>query len=136
MDNTALARFPTTRADETLSAGDSGRKITTARLTEAVAALRDMQRRYSRDRAPLEWAMLQNNLGNALRRLGEREGSMSYLEEAIVAYRGALEVYTRSRSPLEWAMTQNNLGAALRTCGEREAGTARLREAAREDPAD
>jgi hypothetical protein len=67
-----LSRFPTTAADDTpLSEG--GRQITPARLAEAVAALREAQRRYSRERAPLEWAMLQNNLGNALRRLGERE---------------------------------------------------------------
>ncbi len=76
-----------------------------------------------------EWAMTQNNLGNALRTLGEREDGTHRLEQAVAAYRAALEVWTRERVPLQWAMTQNNLGNALRTLGEREDGTERLDEA-------
>ena len=78
---------------------------------------------------PLDWAMTQNNLGNALRTLGERESGTARLEEAVAAYRAALEEWTRERVPLDWAMTQNNLGTALWTLGERESGTARLEEA-------
>ncbi len=78
---------------------------------------------------PLDWAMTQNNLGNALRTLGERESGTARLEEAVAAYRAALEERTRERVPLDWAATQNNLGNALRTLGERESGTARLEEA-------
>ena len=59
---------------------------------------------------PLDWAMTQNNLGNALLTLGERESGTARLEEAVVAYRAALEEKTRERVPLDWAMTQNNLG--------------------------
>jgi hypothetical protein len=44
---------------------------------------------------PLDWAVTQNNLGNALRRLGEREGGAARLEEAV-AYRKA----PLSRNPL------------------------------------
>ena len=124
-----LARFPATPPDETPLVAGGGRQITPARLEEAVTALREAQRKYTRERQPTEWAMLQNNLGNALRRLGERDPGPARLEEAIAAYRGALEIYTRVRAPLEWAMTQNNLGAALRALGLREAGTARLEEA-------
>ena len=78
---------------------------------------------------PLDWATTQNNLGNALRMLGERESDTARLEEAVTAYRDALTERTRERVPLGWAMTQNNLGAALWTLGERESGTARLEEA-------
>ena len=78
---------------------------------------------------PLDWAMTQNNLGIALKRLGERESGTARLEEAVAAYRAALAKYRRERVPLQWATTQNNLGAALRALGEREAGTARLEEA-------
>jgi hypothetical protein len=74
--------------------------------------------------------MAQNNLGTALRTLGERESGTARLEEAVAAFRAALEEWTRERVPLNWAMTQNNLGNALRTLGEREGGTARLGEAA------
>ena len=55
----------------------------------------------------------QNNLGNALRTLGERESGTARLEEAVTAYRAALAERTRDRAPLQWAMTQNNLGSAL-----------------------
>ena len=40
---------------------------------EAVAAYREALKEWTRERVPLHWAMTQNNLGNALSRLGERE---------------------------------------------------------------
>ncbi len=63
-----------------------------------------------RERVPLNWATTQNNLGNALLRLGERESGTARLEEAVAAYRAALTERTRERVPLDWATTQNNLG--------------------------
>jgi tetratricopeptide (TPR) repeat protein len=82
-----------------------------------------------RDRVPLEWAMTQMNLGNALERVGERENGTARLEQAATAYRAALEERTRDRVPFDWAMTQMDLGSALERLGEREDGTARLGEA-------
>jgi tetratricopeptide (TPR) repeat protein len=73
--------------------------------------------------------MTQNNLGNALQTLGQRESGTARLEEAVAACSAALEERTRDRVPLQWAMTQNNLGNALQTLGQRESGTARLEEA-------
>jgi tetratricopeptide (TPR) repeat protein len=73
--------------------------------------------------------MTQNNLGNALASLGQRESGTARLEEAVTAYRAALGEFPRERVPLQWAGTQNNLGTALQTLGERESGTARLEEA-------
>jgi tetratricopeptide (TPR) repeat protein len=98
-------------------------------LEQAVAAYRAVLAEYTRDRVPLQWAMTQNNLGNALATLGERESGTARLERAVAAYRAALEEWTRDRVPLQWAMTQNNLGNALAMLGERESGTARLEEA-------
>ncbi|MGF1641189.1 MAG: tetratricopeptide repeat protein, partial [Rhodospirillales bacterium] len=77
----------------------------------------------------MDWATTQNNLGNALWRLGERESGTGRLEEAVAAFRAALEERTRERVPLQWAATQNNLGNALARLGRRESGTARLEEA-------
>ena len=71
---------------------------------------------------PLDWAMTQNNLGNALSTLGERESGTARLEEAVAAYRAALEERTRERVPLDWAMTQNNLGNALQGWASGRAG--------------
>jgi len=84
---------------------------------------------FSRSKVPLDWAMAQNNLGNALATLGGRESGTVRLEAAVAAYRAALEERTRDRVPLDWAQTQNNLGNALWTLGERESGTARLEAA-------
>ena len=84
-----------------------------------------------REQVPLDWAATQNNLGNALRALGQRESGTARLEEAIAALHAALEEETRERVPLDWAATQGNLGNALRKLGEREKGTARLEEAVR-----
>ena len=100
---------------QTLGDRESG----TERLEQAVVAYRTALEEYTRERAPLDWAMTQNNLGNALQTLGGRESGTERLEQAVVAYRAALEEYTRERAPLDWAMTQNNLGNALQTLGER-----------------
>jgi tetratricopeptide (TPR) repeat protein len=89
-----------------------------APLRSAVNAFRAALQEYTRDRVPLDWAMTQNNLGYALRVLGER-GDDKALSDAVTAFRAALQERTRDRVPLDWAMTQNNLGNALRVLGER-----------------
>jgi len=98
-------------------------------LIEAIALYRSALKGASRVRVPLQWAMVQNNLGNALGMLGDRESGTTRLEEAVKAFRGALKEYTRERVPFDWAMTLNNLGNALLALGERERGTTRLKEA-------
>jgi tetratricopeptide (TPR) repeat protein len=59
--------------------------------------------RNSRERMPLQWAAIQNNLGNALTVLGNRESGTVTLEEAVGAYREALKELNRERVPLDWA---------------------------------
>ncbi len=105
------------------------REYETMRLEQALSAFRAALEERTRERAPLDWAMTQNNLGNALEELGTREKGTARLEEAVAAYRAALQEWTRDRVPLDWARTQTNLGTALRALGERESGTARLEEA-------
>ena len=68
---------------------------------------------------PLDWAMTQNNLGTALRALGERESGTAKLEEAVAAYREALKEWTRERVPLDWARSFGNEGVALMFLAER-----------------
>ena len=77
----------------------------------------------------MNWAATQNNLGNALHSLGERDSDTALLEQAVAAYQRALEEYTRARVPMNWAMTQNNLGNALATLGERDSDKKRLEQA-------
>ena len=77
-----------------------------------------------RERAPLDWAKTQYDLGDALFSLGKRENGTARLEEAAAAYRAALEVYTRVALRSTGPRRQSNLGKVLQTLGERENGTA------------
>ncbi|MBS9769996.1 MAG: CHAT domain-containing protein, partial [Trichodesmium erythraeum GBRTRLIN201] len=60
---------------------------------------------------PMDWAMTQNNLGNAYsdRIRGDKAEN---IEAAIAAYQQALLVRTQTDFPMDWAGTQNNLGIA------------------------
>ena len=102
-----------------------------AALEAAVATYREALKEYTRERerAPLQWATTQNNLGTALGTLGERESGTARLDEAVAAYREALKERTRERVPLDWATTQSNLGNALATLGERTEDAFKLEEA-------
>ncbi len=99
-------------------------------LYSAIEGYRQLLARdVTRATMPTHWAMTQNELGNALQTLGEREGSQARLAEAVAAFRAALEVNTRVAMPAQWATTQNHLGLVLLTLGEREGNPARLAEA-------
>jgi tetratricopeptide (TPR) repeat protein len=98
-------------------------------LLSAIGRWKRLVELQPRERVPRDWAMIQNNLGNALSRLGERESGTAKLDEAVAAYREALKERTRERVPRDWARTQSNLGNALSRLGGRESGTAKLEEA-------
>ncbi|MBN9346942.1 MAG: hypothetical protein J0I48_12200 [Devosia sp.] len=70
-----------------------GRESSTARLEEAVAAFRLALEERSRERVPLDWATTQNNLGNALKTLGERVMSRQVLVDARSAITNSWDVY-------------------------------------------
>lgn len=98
-------------------------------LADSISRWRDLLAAYPRERVPLDWAMTQNNLGNALQTLGQRETGTARLLEAVAAYRLALDERTRERAPLLWAATQNNLGNALVMQGVHARDPDLLREA-------
>jgi tetratricopeptide (TPR) repeat protein len=114
----ALGRLGT-RESETATA------VTT--LRQAVAAYHAALAVATREWAPRDWATTQNNLGNALKSIAEREHetatAIAMLQQAVAAFRAALEVRTREGAPLEWAQTQSNLGNVLTRLGGRETGT-------------
>jgi tetratricopeptide (TPR) repeat protein len=60
-----------------------------AALRAAVQLLQTLLDLCLRRDKPLDWAMTQNNLGNALSTLGRRESGTARLEEAVTAYRAA-----------------------------------------------
>ncbi len=88
-DADAVGAFLFEKAGEFYERGDQ--KGENAALLVAVAAYRAALTEWTRERVPLDWAMTQNNLGNALLRLGERESGTARLEEAVAAYRAALD---------------------------------------------
>ncbi len=89
-----------------------------------------LYKEYTSERAPLDWARTQMNLGAALETLGVREEGTARLTDAIAVYREALEVDTKTRAPALWAMTHFSLGSALFRLGERTGSTPMLRQAA------
>jgi hypothetical protein len=58
---------------------------------------------------PDDWASTQNNLGIALRMLGEREGATVRLKEAASVLRAVLEVRTSAKMPVQTENTQKAL---------------------------
>ena len=99
-----------------------------AALRSAIVRFRSLAELEPRERVPHDWGMIQNSLGNALEKLGERESGTERLEQSVAAYREALTEFTRQRAPLDWAVIQNNLGNALEQLGERESGTERFEQ--------
>ena len=71
---------------------------------------------------PLDWAMTQNNLGNALQELGRREEGTARLEAAVLAHRGAWEVYEASGATHYSRLVTRNLTHAEALLAERRAG--------------
>jgi tetratricopeptide (TPR) repeat protein len=98
------------------------------RLIETVNAYRQVLDGVSRAVVPLDWAMTQNNLGNALQALAETEAGSGHLHQAVVAYQAALQERLFSASSV--ATANNNLGNAFAAIGERENNNAMLENAA------
>ena len=80
----------------------------TATLEDAVIVYREALNEFTRERAPLQWATIQNNLGAVLATIGEEGSGTLSLEEAVAAYREALKERTRDRAPLDWSMSTGN----------------------------
>jgi tetratricopeptide (TPR) repeat protein len=87
-----------------------------------VTAYREALKEYTRERVPLQWAMTQNNLGNALTRLGERESGTARLEQAVEAYHAALEVLGPAAA--SYYVAQRNLARAEALLAERRSVSA------------
>ena len=62
-----------------------------------MAAYRAALEVNTRERVPLNWAGMQNNLGNALAALGKRQKNAARMEEALTCMRSAVEVYQQSK---------------------------------------
>ena len=86
-----------------------------------MAAYRAALEEYTREHGPFQWATTQNNLGNALLALGERESDTERLEQAVAAYRAALEEFAAEGMSRDRDRAQNNLNNVLQRLRERGA---------------
>ncbi len=84
-----------------------------------MTAYRAAMQEQTRERVPLQWAMTQNNLGNALVGLGERESGTARLEEAVTAYRAAIEEFNAGWAEGLLATAQASLIHAEQIISER-----------------
>ena len=75
------------------------------KLETAAAYINEAEQIWTRQRAPLAWAMLQNSFAGMLTDVGEAEA----LDNAIGLFRVALEERTRNRAPLAWAESHVDL---------------------------
>jgi hypothetical protein len=95
--------------------------IIAAKVVEALAAYHAALQVWTRERSPLPLAMAQNNIGNALWSLGERQSGTARLEEAVAAHRAALLERLVAQLKIIWIryhVTANRwrVGAAKPTC--------------------
>ena len=86
-----------------------------------MAVYREALKERTRERIPLDWAATQNNLGNALLSLSEREPGTTRLEEAVAAYKAALEVVSPENASYYNQMYQLNLAHAQALLDQRRA---------------
>ena len=95
----------------------------------AVESLRVLSSEWDQQLSPVSWALSQNNLGRALKSLGEMAGDPARLQEAVDAHLSALEALKIDTSPEDWAKTQTMMGVALAELGKVLGDPIRLREA-------
>lgn len=74
----------------------------------------------SRQQSPLDWAAMQNSLGNILAALGQQRMDVALYEKAIASFNLALEEFKQEDSPTDWATTQYNLATATQALGRQQ----------------
>ncbi|MGW8248593.1 MAG: hypothetical protein ACWGOV_10820 [Acidiferrobacterales bacterium] len=82
-----------------------------------------------RKQSPLEWAQMQNHLGNILAAQGQQLHDEALYGQAITAFESALEVLDQEANPADWAATQYNLGTAAQAAGRQESSSKLLKQA-------
>jgi tetratricopeptide (TPR) repeat protein len=90
-----------------------------AALTAALAAYDEARALAPKDSAPVEWAKIEDRVGQAMQVLGERLADPATLKASIEHYQAALTVRTEAAAPIDWAKSQNNLANALYSLGAR-----------------
>lgn len=95
---------------------ETARKVLETTLTEQL-----------RKQTPLDWAAVQNSLGNILAAIGQQLRDFELFEKAIASFNNALEELSQQQSPLDWAATQYNLGTAKQALGRQRSDSKLLK---------
>ncbi len=82
-------------------------------MKTAIKAYEEALKVYTLERFPMDYAMTQNNLGNAYRTLSEVEAKAENCKQAIKAYEEALKVYTKEEFPEIHQEVEHNLRVLL-----------------------
>ena len=96
-------------------AGNSGKDEALELFSRAETACRSALLVFKREQFERDWAMAQNNLGDALRgKAGCSQGvaAVGFLVEAVAAYHASLEVLTEDQFPTDYASVSRSLQAA------------------------
>jgi tetratricopeptide (TPR) repeat protein len=96
-------------------------------LAQAITAYDEALGHRKVEEAPLEYAMVQNNLGIAYWSLAQYQQPVVLLERAIAAYQSALAYRTLDVAPGGCAATANNLGTAYWDLAQQAALTDEIR---------
>lgn len=100
---------------------EHGARYASSGLSHAVDLATENLAAYPRETMPADWAMTQNNLGNALQSLGERAGGADGAERlaaAVTAFEGAMEVFDEIGVDRYEEIARSNLEDAKRQLAE------------------
>ena len=89
-------------------------------LTKTIRAYEEALKIYIVKKYPLDYAMTQNNLGNAYRMLAEVEDRADNCKKAIKAYEEALKVFTEEEFPEIYTIVKSNFIKLLESCNEED----------------
>ncbi|NES24208.1 MAG: tetratricopeptide repeat protein, partial [Symploca sp. SIO3E6] len=112
--NLAQQQAPVTNLREAIAAYTEALSIYNleSEQLEAHPSLNQDQAASPQGVSPLNWAMIQNNLGTAYWNLAQYEQPEAFLDKAIIAYQKALKYRKPEVVPGACAATQNNLATA------------------------
>jgi tetratricopeptide (TPR) repeat protein len=87
---------PSISTDPNWQMARSGLLTGTARLEKAIAAYRSALEERTRERVPLQWAMTQVNLAEALTAFADKINDIKLAADAIAALNAALDIFRKA----------------------------------------
>jgi len=96
---------------------------------QAISYLQATRTDWTREKDPLEWAMVERNIGFAVTMMSEINKQPALLKEALTHFQGALTVYDSHTDSIDAAFVQYEIGNAFKGIANGEAGDDSLRRA-------